>query len=101
MYVKNRMPMDMIYYNVLYDTKKVIEELKTRMIEISNQDPGDPDISSNVDIKSSTDQVEAPKKLTHREKSDIKKSIAFYKEKRKSEQNDMVIDTLQYILDNY
>lgn len=101
MYIKNRMPTGMIYYNVLYDTKKVIEELKTRMKEIGSQDLGDPDItpSTRSDLDSSTDQIEAPKKLTSREKNDIKKSITFYKEKTK--RNDSVTETLQYILDNY
>jgi hypothetical protein len=98
MYIKNRMPVDMIYYNVLYDTKKVVEELKTRMIEISTENTGDP----GIDMYASQDEQFVFKKLTTREKSDIKKSIGFYKEKSGlMKNNDSVVDTLQFILDNY
>jgi hypothetical protein len=94
MYIKNRMPIDMIYYNILYDAKKVIEELKTRLMDLSE---GDPNVSKSVDI-SSSDGITPQRKLTPRERKDIKNSIAFYVAKRKE---DEVSSVLQSILDNY
>lgn len=81
-YVKNRMPPDMIYYNIVYDARTVVSELQARVAELSGDD-GDGD-----------------GKLTSRERKDMRDAIKFYKSKSNNASQSLV-EMMETILSNY
>jgi hypothetical protein len=77
-YIKKHLPPDTIYYNIAYDTKKVVCELINRIKELK--------------------EVEG--RLFKDEREDLKQGLAYYKGKITSPNTDLM-DTLQTIISEY